>query len=73
MPERWPAHLNAFWWNAAAPARSQVTAAAVLALLLWPAVGVVNAPVASTIILEAVRGALLLGVALYYRAAVLSA
>ena len=47
--------------------------AMVLALMAWPANGLLNAPVASTLILEAVRAFLLLGVALYYRAAILSA
>ncbi len=73
IPERWPDRLSRCWWDGAAPARSFATAAAALALMLWPLSGMLNAPVTSTLILEAVRAVLLLGILLYYRAAVLSA
>jgi hypothetical protein len=73
VPERWPSRLSHLWWNSATPSRSTVTAAAVLAVMLWPVSGIINAPVTSTLLLEAARAIPLLGAALYYRAIALSA
>jgi cyd operon protein YbgT len=73
IPAQWPAQLSQLWWNRTAPARSFVTAAVALVLMLWPLIGMVNAPVASMFVIEAARAVLLLGVLLYYRAVVLSA
>ncbi len=73
IPENWPDRLSRLWWNGAASVRSFVTAAAVLALLLWPLSAMLNAPVSSMFVLEGARAVLLLGVLLYYRAIILSA
>lgn len=73
IPEEWPHRLSRPWWNGSAPARSFVTAVVALAFMLWPLSGMLSAPVASMLILEAVRAVLLLGVLLYYRAVILSA
>ncbi len=73
FPERWPARLTCFWWNPAASPLSLATGALALAIMSWPLAGALNAPVTSSLILEGVRGVLLSGVALYYRAIMLSA
>jgi hypothetical protein len=73
IPGQWPARFSRPWWNRTVPVRSLATAVAVFAPMLWPLSGMLHAPVTSTLILEGVRAVLLLGVLLYYRAAVLSA
>jgi hypothetical protein len=73
IPEQWPGRLSRLWWNLTAPARSFATAAAALVLMLWPLSGMLNAPVASMLAIEAARAVLLLGVLLYYRVVILSA
>ncbi len=73
IPEQWPDRLSRLWWNGTAPGRSFLTAAVALAIMLWPLSGMLNAPVASMLVIEAARAVLLLGVLLYYRAVILSA
>lgn len=73
VPEQWPKQLSRLWWNGTAPALSFATAVAALVLMLWPLAAMVNAPVASMLVIEAARAVLLFGVLLYYRAVMLSA
>lgn len=72
IPENWPHRLSHLWWNGRNFARSLATAVVSIAFMLWPLIGLVNAPVASTLLLEMARAILLLGVLLYYRAILLS-
>lgn len=72
VPERWPGRLCRMWWNGHATALSIATAVAAAALALWPLSSMLNAPVPSMFVIEAVRAVLLLGVLLYYRAVILS-
>ena len=72
IPERWPDRLSRLWWNGNAPARSISTFVIAAALMLWPLSSMLNAPVTSTLLLEAARTLLLLGVVLYYRAVLLN-
>ncbi len=73
IPECWPSRLTRFWWNPAAPSLSLLTAALILAVMAWPGGGLLSAPVASSLILEAGRAIFLFGAALFYRAVILSA
>lgn len=72
VPGHWPDQLSHLWWNGKQSGRSLATAVVASAFMSWPVMGILNAPVPSTLILETARAILLLGVLLYYRAIILS-
>jgi hypothetical protein len=73
LPRVWPATVGWLWWRRRQTALSAVTLLAALALVAWPLIAAMRAPVTDILVLELVRIALVAAPALYYRALLLSA
>jgi hypothetical protein len=73
LPADWPRALERPWWRAEAAGLSLGALLAVAALLAWPLIAALRAPVTSLMAIEAARIALIAAPALYYRAILLSA
>ena len=73
FPRVWPGTVGWLWWRRRQTGLSAATLLAALALVAWPFIAAMRAPVTDTLVLEIVRIALIVVPALYYRALLLSA
>jgi hypothetical protein len=73
LPQEWPCAVKQVWWRREAAGLSWATLLAVFALVAWPLITALRAPVPGIMAMEAGRIALIAVPALYYRATVLSA
>jgi hypothetical protein len=73
LPAQWPAALSRLWWNGADPFVSAISAAGAILLIAWPLNAMVQAPVTSTLLIEGLRGMMLVTILHYYRGVWLSA
>jgi hypothetical protein len=73
QPRDWPKVLERPWWRGEAAGLSLATLLAVLALVAWPLIAALRAPVTSVMLMESARIALIAAPALYYRAILLCA